>query len=235
MAFKPLKFVDIIKKLEKLYGKLKPEYPTDPYSIIIWEKMGYLVDDSKRALAFKTLKQHVGLEPNKILETRLPVLEEICKIGGIHADKRAKRLQECSAIVMNEFDGDMGNVLKLPVKQAMKAICKFPYVGAPGAEKVLLFTGTSPILAMESNGLRVLVRLGFGRESKNYGAMYKSTQQALAPQLPQNCGTLIRANLVLRRHGQTLCKTTMPRCGECPLVKVCGHARKLAEFRPKPV
>jgi len=235
MPAAPPKFADILTKLEKHYGRLKPEHPTDPFSIILWEKMGYLVEDSKRALAFKALKQHVGIDPVKILATRLPVLEEICKIGGIHADKRAQRLHECSAIVMDDFDGTLRNALKLSPKQAIKAICRFPYVGEPGAEKVLLFTGAYPILAMESNSLRVLVRLGYGKESKNYTKMYRSTQEALVPEIPQDCATLIRANLVLRRHGQTLCKTTMPQCGGCPLLKNCAHARKLTALRPKPV
>ena len=34
--------------------------------------------------------------------------------------------------------------------------------GEPGAEKVLLFSGSAPVLALDSNALRVLLRLGFG-------------------------------------------------------------------------
>jgi endonuclease-3 len=60
------------------------------------------------------------------------------------------------------------SVLKLPLPKAKKALQKFPGIGEPGAEKILLFTRTHPLMALESNGLRVLVRLGFGAEHKNY-------------------------------------------------------------------
>ena len=41
---------------------------------------------------------------------------------------------------------------------------KFPAIGDPGVDKILLLTRTEPVMALDSNGLRVLVRLGFGAE-----------------------------------------------------------------------
>src|SRR5579872_2086215 len=229
-----IQFDEILKLLEKQHGKLKPEQPTDPFGMILWEKVGYLTDDTKRAIAFKALKTHVGLDPKKILATPLLTLVEICKLGGIQAEKRAERLHEVSQIVVTKLGGDLRTVLKLPYKEAIKALCVFPYVGVPSAEKILLFTGTFPVLALESNALRVLVRLGFAKEDKNYDKMYKTVRTNLASQLPEDCEPLLRANLVLRRHGQTICKTTMPQCGGCLLVKKCPHAKVLTELRPKP-
>jgi len=235
MASQRAKFDAILSALEKQHGKLKPEQPTDPFGMILWEKVAYLVEDTQRAVAYKALKTHVGIDPKKIRAAPLPVLEEICKVGGIEYRKRAQRLHEVSKIVLDEFDGDLKNALKLPYKQAIKALSKFPYVGVPSAEKIMLFTGTSPVLSLESNGLRVLTRLGYGKEDKNYTKMYNSVREDIAPELPDDCKTLTRAHLMLRWHGKTICKTTMPQCGGCALVKVCPHAKKLAKLRPKPV
>jgi endonuclease III-like uncharacterized protein len=86
-------------------------------------------------------------------------------------------------IALNEFEGDLSSVLKLPRPKAIKALRQFPSIGDPGAEKILLFAGAHSILPLESNGLRVLLRLGFGEEKKSYRASYRSVQTSLESQI----------------------------------------------------
>lgn len=81
-----------------------------------------------------------------------------------------------------------------------------------GAENILLFSGTRPILALESNGLRVLLRLGFGEEKKTYAASYKSARAAL-----ENEGTYDFD------FPKELCKRNYPRCAQCPLKQSCRY------------
>ena len=76
------------------------------------------------------------------------------------------------------------------------------------------------------NGLRVLGRMGYGRLQKNYGATYRSVQEALAGQLPPEAAALTRAHLLLRQHGKTLCRNNNPLCGECPVAQECVFAGK---------
>ena len=52
-----------------------------------------------------------------------------------------------------------------------------------------MLTRSYPLLALESNGLRVLLRLGFADEKKSYSASYRGVQQALAGQLPSQTTT----------------------------------------------
>jgi len=78
---------------------------------------------------------------------------------------------------------------------------------------------------MDSNVLRVLQRLGYGREEKSYAASYRSTREAAAPELPKDFDGLIEAYLLLRRHGQELCRRSHPRCEVCPLRERCAYAR----------
>jgi endonuclease-3 len=99
----------------------------------------------------------------------------------------------------------------------------FPSIGDPGAEKILLFCGVAAGLPLESNGLRVLGRIGYGRvQLKNYGATYKSVQEAVARELPQRAEDLARAHLLLRTHGKALCKDGQPLCDECPIESECA-------------
>jgi hypothetical protein len=43
---------------------------------------------------------------------------------------------------------------------------RFPGIGDPGAEKILLFIHSYPVMALDSNGTRVLCRVGFSEEQK---------------------------------------------------------------------
>ena len=80
-----------------------------------------------------------------------------------------------------------------------------------------MFTRSYPVMALDSNGLRVLYGVGFAEEQKNYSATYHSIQDAIRGQVPKDYDSLIRANQLLRQHGQELCKRSKPHCAECPL------------------
>lgn len=216
-------FLKIIDALESHYGTPTPPLLSDPLHLILWESMGYLVDDERRAVAFEALRKQVGLKPANIVSAPIKLLIAIAKLGGIHPDIRARRLKEIGLIVMNEFDGDLSRALKLPKPQALKALKKFPSIADPGAEKILLFTKTYPVLGLESNGLRVLLRLGFGKEHKNYSTSYRSVREALKDQIGEDCDFLIKAHQLLRQHGKETCRTNSPACSACPLRPSCKY------------
>ena len=113
-----------------------------------------------------------------------------------------------------------------PLVQAKPEVAKillrrFPGIGEPGADKVLLFAHGRRSLALDTNVRRVLLRLGLGHEHKDNGQMYQSVVEDLKPLLPRSYPWLIRAHQLLRSHGQRLCKRTAPRCEACPLNSNC--------------
>src|SRR5207249_2069819 len=113
------------------------------------------------------------------------------------ANQFAKKLRNCARILLEEFDGDLRPVLKLPFPKAKKALQKFPGIGEPGAEKILLFTRSYPVLPLESNGLRVLLRLGFGGEKESYATTYRLVQKAIEEGLNKDYPWLIQSHLLL--------------------------------------
>jgi endonuclease-3 len=225
----PNLFIAIVKKLEKFYGRPRPPTITDPVEIILWENIAYLADDEKRAAAFAALKKKVGTRPEKILQASQKQLEEITRLGGIVPELRAQRLRQIAELVHIIFKDDLDAELKKPLAQAKKSLKRFPTIGEPGAEKILMLTRHYPVLALESNGLRVLLRLGFADEKKSYSASYRGVQQALTRQLPSGYDALISAHQLLRQHGQELCKRTRPLCeAGCPLTAECRYFQNLA-------
>ena len=216
----------IVSQLATHYGKPEPPITNDPFELILLENVAYLVTDERRAQAFKALRKHAGTKPHEILAASHDEILQATKLGGMHPEQRVSRLKEIALVAMNEFGGDLKQVLKLPLPKAKQALRKFPGIGEPSAEKILLFTRAYPVLGLDSNGLRVLVRLGFGEEKKNYTATYRATQEAIKDQLKDDYDWLISTHILLRQHGKELCKTNAPRCGKCPVRKSCAYFDK---------
>lgn len=219
-------FSKLVDKLQQHYGSPAPVPSTDPLELVIWENIAYLASDNRRAEAFATLKQRIGTRPEQILAAKHSELAAIGKTG-ILPDVSAEKLLAIAKIAYEEFDSDLRPVLKKPLPQAKKALKRFPGIGDPGAEKILLFTGSYPVMALDSNGLRVLYRVGFAEEQKNYSATYRLVQDAIHGQLPSDYDSLVRAHQLLRQHGQELCKRSKPRCADCPLSDSCNYCQKV--------
>src|SRR5262249_37368754 len=116
-------------------------------------------------------------------------------------------------------------IQSMPPAKAKKLLLRFPMIGEPGAEKILMRFGMLTVLAVESNGLRVLIRLGIGQEAKNYAATYRSARDAATRDLAADSGVLERAYLLLRRHGQELCLRSGPVCESCPIHANCPSSQ----------
>src|SRR5437764_2194847 len=225
----------LIARLAKFYGQPQPPRTTDPFELILFERVAYLVTDERRAEAFELLRKTVGTKPHQLLSASHNALLRVTELGGMQPEKRAARLREIALIAMNEFGGDLSEALKLPLRKAKKALQKFPGIGEPSAEKFLLFTRSQPLLGLDSNGLRVLLRLGFGEEKKNYSATYRSVREAIDDQLKENYGWLINAHALLRQHGKELCKTNRPLCERCPVKKSCDYFQRTPLSVPRAV
>jgi endonuclease-3 len=215
---------EAIERLHGTYGRPEPPPSDDPFDLVLLENVAYLADSPARRDAFEMLEDEIGTSPHEILEAPLRDLERVTSKGILGA-KFAGKLRECARIAHEEFGGDLDDVIHEPLAVAKKALQKFPGIGEPGAEKILLFSGRHALLAPESNGLRVLVRLGLVREDKSYAKTYASAREA-AKSLPATPRAMQEAHLLLQLHGQTLCKRNDPRCSACPLASGCAHGRR---------
>src|SRR6266850_6641132 len=154
--------------LEKLYGRPARARPRSALEWILWENAAYLLPDEKRARAFSELQKRTGLTAEGIAGLPPHELLEWARLGGMHPERRVSKLLEIAALVRERFGGDLEAALDGPLPKARAALKRFPGIGDPGAEKILLFTGRHPFFALESNGLRVLLRLGHARPGKSY-------------------------------------------------------------------
>jgi len=210
--------------LEELHGAPPRPVPRTPLQWILWENVAYLVDDAKRKRAFDALRRTVGLTAEALGRASREELLAVTRLGGMHPELRVDRLKDIGAIALEHGGKGLESVLRLAPAKARKVLRLFPGIGAPGADKILMACGASGGLALESNGLRVLLRLGWGKEGKDYARSYRSVQEAIAAEVVEQPGWALRAHQLLRVHGQTVCKNTGPDCDACPLAEGCPGA-----------
>ena len=213
---------DLLDRLEAFYGQQEPCFPVDPYEFLVWWHCGYPASDMACAKGWDHLTREVGIEPHKLLAAKPAKLAAALKAGGMVPELRAERLKEIAMRVQDEFGGDLRAGLAGPIAQARKKLKTFPGIADPGADRILLFAGISPIAAVPSNCVHVPERILQGRESQNYSAAYREAQRALAAELLEKFDARTRAYLLLKKHGQETCKRTNPKCEKCPISSQCA-------------
>jgi endonuclease III len=224
----------ILKQLESHYGKQEPSWPIDPYLFLVWWHCGYPASDIACNKGWESLNKTIGVEAQQLLSASPAKLATALKPGGMVPELRAMRLKEIAARVKDEFAGDLRSALVGPIAQVRKILKKFPNIADPGTDRILLFAGIAPIAAVPSNCPHVLVRIQHGRERENYGVTYREAQQAIETGAPEEFDARIRAYLLLKRHGQELCKRTNPKCPECGLNSACAYAKGRHRGRSAP-
>lgn len=201
-----------------------PALPSDPFQLVLWDNIGALIPDERRAALFAEFGHKVGYEPGAILAADPALLLSIAERGGMRPLVRVERWQESAAIVL-ERGGDLAATLRaLPVAKARALLKRFPVIGDPGADKILLFAGIDARPSLDPNGLRSLVRLGFFPQQASYAASYKAGVTLLSTAGKPDREWLMAAYLRLRAHGKTLCRRGTPLCHACPFDPVCAHA-----------
>lgn len=226
-----LAFSKLISQLKRQYGQLDPPVAQGPFALVMWENACYLLPDERRREVFEALQELVGMSADAIQRATDATLLPLARRGGMRPETRIFRWREIARITMEQFDGDLNRILNMPYTEAKRALKQFPNIGDPGAEKILLFCGMTSGLPLESNGLRVLVRVGWARQQASYGRMYRDVQQNIAPVLPRKPPALQDAFLLLREHGRSTCKDKRPECQKCILATGCEYAaRTAAEF-----
>jgi endonuclease III len=211
--------------LRKQYGAVELPEPRRPFELIVWENCAYLVDDQRRTQTFERLRKAVGIAPQKLIGAGVKKIEAAIRDGGMQPSHRAAKVLRCAEIALAYADGDLATAMSALAEKPRRTLLKrFPGIAEPGADKVLLLCGFTDAPALESNGLRVLERLGLVAPGQPYAAAYRAGVAALI-----HTGILgpraVEAYAVLRAHGRELCKRSSPLCAACPLRPTCPSAR----------
>ncbi|HTT82334.1 MAG TPA: hypothetical protein VMF67_02525 [Rhizomicrobium sp.] len=215
---------EILKRLARLYSFEAPD--TNALALILRENIGYLIDDTRRNELFFEFERRVGLDAAKIAQSPEAVLHDIARRGGMRPQARVERWRRIAEIILTECGGDLDARLRsLPVAGARKLLKRFPAIGDPGADRVLLFCGLDVRPALDCNGLRVLVRLGLA-------AAGPPMRRAIAP--PSVVSRQLSPATATSPSPPICCSANMAACSAGAARRIARHARwtLLAHMRP---
>lgn len=215
----------ILDTLESCHGPQTARWPTDPYPFLVWWHCGYPPSEERCSLGWESLNE-IGISPERLLRTPSSRLARALKAGGIVPELRAGRLKEIAQTVQERFGGDLRSALSgLPLAKVRSTLKKFPGMGDPGADRIMLFGGLAAVPAVPSNCPHVLVRIESGEPHETYNVNYRSAQEIVQREIADTLAARTRAYLLVREHGQRVCKRSNPQCDVCPITASCAFFR----------
>jgi endonuclease III len=228
------RLAEVLERLQEHYGMQEFVGPTDPYEMILFANCGYPATDASSTEGYEAVKDHAGTKLEQILAAPKAKLAKLMRFGGIVPELRAERLKTIVRIVKGEFGGDLRKAVEALLKyaedspgkgirDAKNALKKFPVIGEPGADKILLFAKMAPVAAVPSAFVAVPQRILLGEENKSYSAGYRAAQELMNAELPATFEARQRTYLLLKRHGQEICRRTKPKCDICPVNGFCTY------------
>jgi endonuclease III len=224
----------ILDTLESFHGPQTAQWPTEPYQFLVWWHCGYPASEERCSRGWKSLNAEIGISPEKLLETPASRLARALKPGGMIPELRAGRLKQIAQRIREEFKGDLRSALsRLPLPQARASLKKFPGIGDPGADRILLFGEITAIAAVPSSCPQVLVRIESGHPHETYNVNYREAQEIMRSQVADTFVARTRAYLLIAQHGQKVCKRSNPKCGMCPVAASCTFFAHAPRARPK--
>ena len=150
--------------------------------------------------------------PDPAALSRAPVeeVEGLIRSIGLFRNK-AKNLVALAGMVVNIHAGRVPGV--------REELEKLPGVGRKTASVVLAQGFNVAAFAVDTHIGRVSYRLGFSKSTEPL-PVERAVTRLIAPERWRE------AHLILIGHGRRTCRARAPRCGECPVARLCPWPQK---------
>lgn len=148
-------------------------------------------------------------------------IEDTIRLGGL-AKVKARQIWSILRLAAEQSGGEptLDFLRRLPTTQAERWLVSLPGVGLKTARCVLLFALGRKVFPVDTHAYRVLSRLGLvPRWASLTSARAHDYLQALVR--PKDRKDL---HVYLIAHGRSVCRPVNPRCGSCPIERLCPKA-----------
>ncbi len=192
------------------------------YEYIVGVVLSQNTSDRNAIRAYTALRKLCGGEitPEKILGLPPERIMEAIRPAGMHA-QRTRNIVALARALRGRLEELAEEIRGMGVEEARKLLMELPGIGPKTADVVLLMYFGKPTFPVDTHIARITRRLGFV-DKKSYEAIRGWWMRELRPE------HYLEAHLLLITHGRRICRARGPRCGDCPLRKICRYA-SLAE------
>ena len=213
----PRRLRAILERLRSEYGRPVGHPHRAPIDELVLTVLSQNTNDRNRDVAYGRLREHFDSWA-AVREAPTAEVEEAIRPGGL-APTKAVRIQE---ILRALGDDDLEWLETAPLDEARRYLCGLPGVGRKTAACVLLFSYGRPDVPVDTHVYRVGARLGLFRPGAPLEEAHDEMLRLVRGADPYE------AHVSLIRHGRRTCVARVPRCGECPLRRMCPYPRRHA-------
>jgi len=206
--------------------RLKERFPTPKdvdrsrrlFQTLVLTILSQNTNDKNSRKAFQSLSRSFSITPKSLASANEKDIRRAIRVAGLYRNK-SKTIRHLAEVVLNNFNGDLTPVLKMPLDQARENLLSFPGVGPKTADVFLLFCGNKPTIPIDTHVFRVSKRLSLCHKDADYEGVRRSLQEIYPP------NEYLALHLSLISLGRALCKSRKPACENCPLLDLCpsGH------------
>ena len=206
----------ICARLREAYGQpeLRPHHA--PVDELILTVLSQNTNDRNRDVAYARLRERFAGWA-EVRDADEDEVEEAIRPGGISRVK-AGRIQK---ILRAIGDDDLSGLADGAIEQARAELTELPGVGRKTAACVLLFSFGRADVPVDTHVYRVGSRLGLFRPKASFDEAHDEMLRLVADD-PEEA---YEVHVGLIRHGRRTCTARNPRCGECPLLRMCPYGR----------
>jgi len=186
----------------------------DPFKTLIATIISQNTADRNTAKAFENLSKQFEMTPEALAKAEASKIEECLKVAGLYRNK-TKTIKQVSKIILQEFRGDLKQILSMSLEEARKTLLQLPGVGPKTADVVMLFCAGKPTIPVDTHVNRVSKRLGLAPTNGDYETVRESLQALY------NSKHYLPLHILLILLGRKYCKARNPLCKQCPLNTLC--------------
>lgn len=206
---------EILRILRKTFASPKlPASDREPFKTLVVTIISQNTAAGNTTRAFDNLSKRFKIEPEVLANAETSQIEECLKVGGLYRNK-AKAIKQVSKTILEDFQGDLKQILLLPFEDARKTLMQLPGVGPKTADVVLLFSAHKQTIPVDTHVNRVSKRLGLVPAKGDYEAVRSALQFLFAP------NDYLAVHILLISHGRKYCKARKPLCTHCPISSLC--------------
>lgn len=203
-------------RLRAEYGRAVLQPHRAPVDELVLTVLSQNTNDRNRDVAYGRLRERFAGWA-EVRDAPVAEIEDAIRPGGL-APTKAVRIQQ---ILRALGDDDLSWLERAPVEDGREYLCSLPGVGRKTAACVLLFSYGLPDIPVDTHVSRVGARLALFRPGASFEEMHDDMLGIADPE------DAYEIHVLLIRHGRRTCTARAPRCGECPLLRMCPYGREL--------
>jgi len=216
------KLSDVLRGLEKPYGKVfvLPEKPPLDHAVFLLLREGW---DWRKAQKALRILQKDFIDWNEVRVSSAAELKSaLAQEGGKDLDVKVEKIRALLAALWKERNATSLDFLREMEPDSRRRLLTALGVLSPAHVQILMqcLNGTATMLVSQPT-IRTLSRIGLIDRVHSESAARKVLEKLVDPE------DLWAFQSLLTQHGEEICQSKSPRCGDCAIVALCKFKRKV--------